>query len=474
MANNTLSCLATYSTISRQQHRTVYLFSVLVLLLFSPVLRAQDSTGFIYIPIDRPEFLASSLNEVSIKSPYKIIHFGDSHIQGDRISGALRNNLQALGGNGGSGLFFPYSLCKSVGPAGTNSRITGTYTYASILKNPTNQQIGALGYQISFSQGALFTMEFNEQFRGLRSKEFTLLIHGSVDTVAIALTTPGVLKSQEPMGNGLTQYRFECAEIPSKIEFKALTACSLWGLEFIHEAGLVYQQCGVVGAQFTHLLPYKEEILSMLAWQKPNLVVFSYGTNESYGSIDSLKYQQRISAFIQSIKTALPQAALLITNAPDTRSAGKTPKSELLVNRCLDRIAKETNLAYYDVNRAMGGWGSQALWQANDLFLKDQLHFNKKGATLIGSLISHALFVACSIGIEEQDLLMQEINASFPKKNSAPIRLEPKPVDRIYIVKAGDSLSAIAKNLGTSVESLCKLNGISDPDSLKLGQKIRY
>ena len=69
---------------------------------------------------------------------------------------------------------------------------------------------------------------------------------------------------------------------------------------------------------------------------------------------------------------------------------------------------------------------------------------------------------------------MQEINASFPKKNSAPIRLEPKPVDRIYIVKAGDSLSAIAKNLGTSVESLCKLNGISDPDSLKLGQKIRY
>ena len=414
------------------------------------------------------------MNEVSIKSPYKIIHFGDSHIQGDRISGALRNNLQALGGNGGSGLFFPYSLCKSVGPAGTNSTITGTYTYATILKNPTNQRIGALGYQISLSQDAVFTMEFNEQFRGKRSKEFSILIHGTMDTVAIDLAIPGVLKSHEAMGNQLTRYTFECSEIPSKIQFRALKDCSLWGLEFIQEQGLVYQQCGVVGAQFTHLLPYKEDILSMLEWQKPSLVVFSYGTNESYGSLDSVRYQQKFSAFIQSIKTALPQAAILITNAPDTRSAGKIPKSELLVNRCLDRIAKETKIAYYDVNRAMGGWGSQALWQANDLFLKDQLHFNKKGATLIGSLISHALFVACSIGIDEQDLLMQEINASFPKKNSAPIRLEPKPVDRIYIVKAGDSLSAIAKNLGTSVESLCKLNGISDPDSLKLGQKIRY
>lgn len=414
------------------------------------------------------------LNPAKLSGSYKVIHFGDSHIQGDRISGEVRTNLQALGGNGGSGMFFPYSLCKSVGPAGTKSYITGTYTYSSILKNPSKRQIGCLGYEITLTQDAIFTIEFNEQFRGKRSKVFNILIHGTTDTNAIDLAIPGVLKSHESIGNQRTLYTFECSEIPSKIQFRVLKECSLWGLEFIHEAGFVYQQCGVVGAQFTHLLPYKEEILSMLVWQKPNLVVFSYGTNESYGSIDSVKYQQRISEFIQSIKTALPQAALLITNAPDTRSAGKTPKSELLVNRCLDRIAKETNLAYYDVNRAMGGWGSQALWQANDLFLKDQLHFNKKGATLIGSLISHALFVACSIGIEEQDLLMQEINASFPKKNSAPIRLEPKPVDRIYIVKAGDSLSAIAKNLGTSVESLCKLNGISDPDSLKLGQKIRY
>lgn len=371
-------------------------------------------------------------------------------------------------------MFFPYSLCKSVGPAGTNSNISGTYTYSSILKNPTKRRIGSLGYEITLTQDAVFTMEFNEQFRGKRSKEFSILIHGTMDTVAIDLAIPGVLKSHEAMGNQLTRYTFECPEIPSKIQFRALKECSLWGLEFIQEHGLVYQQCGVVGAQFTHLLPYSADILSMLEWQKPSVVVFSYGTNESYGSLDSLRYQQKISAFIQSIKTALPQAAILITNAPDTRSAGKTPKSELLVNRCLDRIAKETKIAYYDLNRAMGGWGSQALWQANDLFLKDQLHFNKKGATLIGSLISHALFVACSIGNKQQTLLKQEISASFPRQRSAPIRTEPTPVVRIYIVKAGDSLSAISKNLGTSVDALCKLNGISDPDSLKLGQKIRY
>ena len=250
--------------------------------------QAQESSEFVYVPIERPEAIQQVLNPAKLNSAYKVIHFGDSHIQGDRISGEVRNNLQALGGNGGSGMFFPYSLCKSVGPTGTNSNITGTYTYSSILKNPTKRRIGLLGYEITLTQGAVFTMEFNEQFRGKRSKEFSILIHGTMDTVAIDLAVPGALKSHEAMGNQLTLYTFECSEIPSKIQFRALKECSLWGIEFIQSNGLVYQQCGVVGAQFTHLLPYKEDILSMLEWQKPNLMVFSYGTNESYSALDSI------------------------------------------------------------------------------------------------------------------------------------------------------------------------------------------
>ena len=477
MASYTLGCLATYSSISRQQHRTVHLLSVLVILLSSFVGRAQERSEFVYVPIERPEALQPVLNATKLTNAYKVLHFGDSHIQGDRISGEVRNNLQALGGNGGSGMFFPYSLCKSVGPTGTNSNITGTYTYSSILKNPTKRRIGSLGYEITLTQGAVFTMEFNEQFRGKRSKEFSILIHGKMDTVAIELSIPGVLKSQESLGNQRTLYTFECPEIPSKIQFRVLKECSLWGLEFIQESGLVYQQCGVVGAQFTHLLAYKEDILSMLEWQKPNLVVFSYGTNESYGALDSIAYEKQISSFILLLKEKLPEVGIIITNAPDTRSAGKTPKSELLVNRCLYGISKKTETAYYDVNRVMGGWGSHACWQANDLFLKDQLHFNKKGATLMGQMLCHALLKTCNIGLTQQSLLEKQITIAYPKQVTIPATtpsIATETVSRTYIVKEGDSLSAIAKKLGTSVEALCKLNGITNPDSLKLGQKINY
>jgi hypothetical protein len=477
MASYTLGCLATYSSNSRQQHRTVHLLSVLVILLSSFVGRAQERSEFVYVPIERAEALQPVLNATKLTNAYKVIHFGDSHIQGDRISGEVRNNLQALGGNGGSGMFFPYSLCKSVGPTGTNSNITGTYTYSSILKNPTKRRIGSLGYEITLTPGAVFTMEFNEQFRGKRSKEFSILIHGKMDTVAIELAIPGVLKSHESIGDQRTLYTFECPEVPSKIQFRVLKECSLWGLEFIQESGLVYQQCGVVGAQFTHLLPYKEDILSMLEWQKPNLVVFSYGTNESYGALDSIAYEKQIASFILLLKEKLPEVGIIITNAPDTRSAGKTPKSELLVNRCLHGISKKTETAYYDVNQVMGGWGSHARWQANDLFLKDQLHFNKKGATLMGQMFCHALLKTCDIGFTQQSLLEQQITIAYPKQLAIPATIPSdvsETVSRTYIVKEGDSLSAIAKKLGTSVDALCKLNGITNPNSLKLGQKISY
>ncbi|MFM7595135.1 MAG: LysM peptidoglycan-binding domain-containing protein [Flavobacteriales bacterium] len=315
-------------------------------------------------------------------------------------------------------------------------------------------------------------MEFNEQFRGKRSKEFNILIHGTTDTNAIDLAIPGVLKSREVIGNQLTLYTFESAQIPSQIQFRALKDCSLWGIEFIQENGLIYQQCGVVGAQFTHLLPYKEDLVTMLAWQKPDLVVFSYGTNESYGVLDSVTYSRQVEELITLIQEKIPGIGILITNAPDTRSAGKTPKSELVVNRCLYQIAKQTKTAYYDVNRVMGGWGSHSNWQANDLFLKDQLHFNKKGATLIGQLFSHALLKAVNMGLTQQSSLEQQILQSFPRQ---AILVTPEiSENKTYIVKEGDSLSAIAKKLGTTVEALCKLNGITNPDSLKLGQKISY
>ena len=81
---------------------------------------------------------------------------------------------------------------------------------------------------------------------------------------------------------------------------------------------------------------------------------------------------------------------------------------------------------------------------------------------------------ATGIGLSKQSELQQQINTAFPKPlmTKSP---EPQPsTTRIYEVKSGDSLSSIAKTLGTTVKALCELNGISNPDQLALGQKLKY
>ena len=44
---------------------------------------------------------------------------------------------------------------------------------------------------------------------------------------------------------------------------------------------------------------------------------------------------------------------------------------------------------------------------------------------------------------------------------------------RIHIIKSGDTLSALARKYGTTVEALAKANDIADPDKIKAGQVLR-
>lgn len=61
-----------------------------------------------------------------------------------------------------------------------------------------------------------------------------------------------------------------------------------------------------------------------------------------------------------------------------------------------------------------------------------------------------------------------------PVKEIKPIISAPdtKHAYEYYIVKSGDSLSKIANVYNTTVDRIVKLNGINNPDSLSIGQKL--
>src|SRR3989304_696833 len=49
---------------------------------------------------------------------------------------------------------------------------------------------------------------------------------------------------------------------------------------------------------------------------------------------------------------------------------------------------------------------------------------------------------------------------------------EPSPFEE-YTVQQGDSLSSIAQQFGTTADELARINSITDPNSLSVGQKLQ-
>ncbi|WP_084177458.1 LysM peptidoglycan-binding domain-containing protein [Geobacillus vulcani] len=59
------------------------------------------------------------------------------------------------------------------------------------------------------------------------------------------------------------------------------------------------------------------------------------------------------------------------------------------------------------------------------------------------------------------------------KPTSAVEAMRSKPAPQTYTVQKGDTLSEIAKKFNTTVAALQKLNGLKNPNLIRVGQKLR-
>lgn len=78
------------------------------------------SDSLVVSPIYNPEFLGGFMEKLKALDSLKdrkinIVHIGDSHIQADVMTDALRQNFQARFGNAGLGFVFPHSLAQTNG-----------------------------------------------------------------------------------------------------------------------------------------------------------------------------------------------------------------------------------------------------------------------------------------------------------------------------------------------------------------------
>jgi LysM repeat protein/lysophospholipase L1-like esterase len=440
------------------------------------------------------------------KEKYTIIHFGDSHVQGDSFSSEIRNAFQDNFGAAGQGIIFPYSLSKSYGPKGVVASFKGSWTGTNIMDGTHKNNIGLSGYTLFTSKdSASINFEISDKFKGVYSNKIAIYSSGGNLSFDYEVNKQLNLVEEQVIASNLILRVYESN---SPIQSFGITTIKksdeansfyFHGFEFLFDkkGGVDYHRCGVVGAQFTHLINNAKLVQSMLKQVQPDLLIFSFGSNESYSqNIDGPTYFKSIADYLSEIKRSVPHAAILITTAPDTRSQGKTPPSQILVNNQLVNLATHLDLALYDLYQAMGGWGSMYRWHSNKLAVDDKLHFNAKGYSLQGKMLTNAFFEAYNnvnadgqialpdLAQELNRLVMPAIPApavvgdqitevTIAEKKTAKNKSKKKSKDTVYVVKSGDMVSKIAVKYKISVQKILKANKLQENTIIRPGQKLK-
>jgi len=296
---------------------------------------------------------SDSSSSKSVNNDFTIVHFGDSHIQGDNFSGEIRQKVQGYFGSTGNGIIFPYSLAKSYGPKGLSASSTGTWSASNILRYDKNIK-GLSGFTIqSFDTAAKIKFLFTEKFKVPSSKTLKIWYGSNSDSTDFYLndkfTTVYDKKFQDGWGvrsfnsfDNITGFDLSIAQTN-----KFPSGFSFFGFELIspNKRGVNYYQSGVVGAKFSHLINNSALIISQLQYLMPDIIIFSFGTNEAYEkNIDADLYFNELNSFISKLNEELPNTAFIITTAPDTRSQGKIPPNQIIINDQLIKIAKSQDV----------------------------------------------------------------------------------------------------------------------------------
>ena len=161
--------------------------------------------------------------------------------------------------------------------------------------------------------------------------------------------------------------------------------------------GITVHSIGVNGAALRDYLdkcPYFNTDLTMMC---PDLVIFGIGINDASGdNFDTVLFRQKYMRLIDSIRSVSPECVFLfVTNNDSFRRIRRNyivNSNATLARDVFYRLADATGGAVWDQFSIMGGLGSMAQWQQASLAQKDKVHFTRTGYTLIGDMMSNALY----------------------------------------------------------------------------------
>jgi lysophospholipase L1-like esterase len=331
----------------------------------------------------------------------RIIHYGDSQIEEDRISATLRDSLQTRFGGGGPGLlpvldqYYNFSISE-----GSSAAPRRYVAYGPAELRGAGGRYGPLA-QKSHYDGTVTTTLYPVKDNDSPSRYFDRLTFLSAGS-DITVRCNGVTQEMEA-SDSIRHIRFNLPDSTERVSFTHSGSHDIYGVMLDREAGVSVDNVpmrGCSGTVFTML--NAEQLSDYYNNENVRLIILQYGGN----SVPFTRTDKQISEFCEDISRQItylqeqaPGARILFIGPSDmsTSIQGKMQTYRHLPAYVdsLRVTAGRAGAAYWDMYAAMGGQGSMVQWvrQSPPLANEDYIHFTRKGAARIGGMLYETLML---------------------------------------------------------------------------------
>ena len=337
----------------------------------------------------------------------RVVHYGDSQIELDRISQDLREALQERFGGSGTGLF---PALGNVPSASISKAASGSFTQYTMYGDSTTQRAGHNRYGI-LAQVVQLTGSGTLTLRGSKNKnaregvktfESVSVLYGKGENLVVKAASgtdkpePEVRKGDS--GTTLLIWRFSQPVEKATLTFQG--NAELYGIGADGNAGVAVDNVplrGCSGTIFTRIS--KPLMTDSFALTDTRLIILQFGGNMMpmiRGAKQIEPYQEQIAKQIAYFHEVAPQAKILFIGPSDMGKSvnGRVvtwPHLPELVDS-LKATALRNDAAYWDLYRMMGGENSMAQWvRHNPPYAgPDYIHFTPAGAQKVGDALSRS------------------------------------------------------------------------------------
>ena len=341
--------------------------------------------------------------------PVRVVHYGDSQIEEDRITNILRERWQKQYGGGGVGLIplhqtIPTRTIRQwVSINGVVQTAQGGpkryLVYGPRSMRLDNDDYGVMG-QVATMDSALvagsedIVMNIEPIDKKRKPHNYFNRIRVLTDSVdGYVLTNDTTLYYTT---QSFTTLHYTLPDSTIKCEIHLQGKGKVYGMSLETSTGVIVDNIpmrGCSGNIFTKI--DSTQLSDFYRETNTRLIILQFGGN----MIPQTENPSTISGYVRGtlrqqvhyLRACAPQAAILFIGPSDmsTRIDGEMVTYPLVpyMDRLLKKMAEEEQIAYWSMYDAMGGNGSMAKWVEIGLAGSDYVHFTRSGANKVGRML---------------------------------------------------------------------------------------